>query len=229
AYQEIGGRRKPVAAGFSVKEGKVGVALGDYDKNHDLYLSPAFRMRAPDANMHELLSQARAHDLRPVVLLFPAVGLAVFSLGIAHSQRRVVCLTLSVLCFSGLVTLAACGGSGSSRGGGGGGGTAGTIVYASFLGGTSEDEAFAIAVDSAGAAYVTGRTNAVTFPSSATDMTEGFDAFVTKMSADGSSLLYSTYIGGARDDSGNAIAGTPMETRSWREGQSHPISQPLQA
>src|SRR5262249_32718110 len=105
AYQEIGGRRKPVAAGFSVKEGKVGFALGDYDKNHDLYLSPAFRMRAPDANMHELLSQARSHDLRPFVLLFPAVGLAVFSLGIAHSQRRVVCLTLSVLCFSGLVTL----------------------------------------------------------------------------------------------------------------------------
>ena len=207
AYQEIGGQRKPVAAGLSVKEGKVTFALGDYDKNHDLYLSPAFRMRAPDADMHELPAQAKSCDLRPFVLLFPAVGLAVFSLGIAHSQRRVVCLMLSVLCFSGLVTLAACGGSGSSRGGGGGGGgTAGTIVYASFLGGTSEDEAFAIAVDSTGAAYLTGQTNSADFPQAVNGPPVSFDAFVAKISADGSSLVYSTYVGGHGDDSGNAIA-----------------------
>lgn len=85
-----------------------------------------------------------------------------------------------------------------------------SVVYATYLGGSAEDDGNAIAVDSSGNAYVTGQTKSTNFPTitgaySGTNA-GGFDAFVSKISASGSSLEYSTYIGGTSDDSGNAIA-----------------------
>lgn len=95
------------------------------------------------------------------------------------------------------------------------------LIYSTFLGGGkgSEteggfDEGNDIAVDSTGAAYITGSTSSETFPTlSASQSTRAgntgnkkFDAFVTKMSADGSSLVYSTYLGGSKDEEGNGIA-----------------------
>jgi hypothetical protein len=73
------------------------------------------------------------------------------------------------------------------------------IVYSTYLGGTSYDEAFRIAVDTSGSAYITGDTYSVDFPiANAIQSTKGgFQAaFVTKLKADGSGLVYSTYLGG---------------------------------
>ena len=82
-----------------------------------------------------------------------------------------------------------------------------SVSYATYLGGLGEDDGIAIAVDGAGAAYVTGQTMSTNFPgANSANYKGGFDVFVTKISADGSSLLYSTYIGGPGNDSGNAIA-----------------------
>jgi hypothetical protein len=83
-----------------------------------------------------------------------------------------------------------------------------SVTYATYLGGTAEDDGNAIAIDGSGNAYVTGQTKSTNFPTKnalhATN-TGGFDVFVTELSATGS-LVYSTYIGGTGDDSGNAIA-----------------------
>ena len=83
-----------------------------------------------------------------------------------------------------------------------------SVSYATYLGGTGEDDGNAIAIDSSGNAYVTGQTKSTDFPTKnplyGTNK-GGFDVFVTKLSATGS-LAYSTYIGGSSDDSGNAIA-----------------------
>ncbi len=61
--------------------------------------------------------------------------------------------------------------------------------------------------------YVTGQTTSANFPTVtggyATSNKGVFDAFVTKISADGSTLIYSTYVGGSGEDSGNAIAVDP--------------------
>ena len=79
------------------------------------------------------------------------------------------------------------------------------LVYSTFLGGSLAEEGWDIAVDSAGAAYVTGRTNSgANFPTTvgAFDTTfngggtSGTDAFVTKLNPTGSALDYSTYLGG---------------------------------
>ena len=82
------------------------------------------------------------------------------------------------------------------------------LVYSTYLGGSSSDQAYGIAVDSAGSAYVTGSTGSSNFPlQSAVKNTLGSqDVFVTKLSASGNSLLYSTYLGGGGNDKGLAIA-----------------------
>jgi sugar lactone lactonase YvrE len=82
------------------------------------------------------------------------------------------------------------------------------LRYSSYLGGSGRDEAVAIALDAAGNIYVAGTTPGIDFPvSGGRPYGGGFnDAFVTKLSADGSSLLYSTYLGGNLEDRANALA-----------------------
>jgi hypothetical protein len=80
--------------------------------------------------------------------------------------------------------------------------------YSTFLGGSGDDEGYGIAFDSSGNAYVTGQTASANFPgSSSTNKLLGTtNAFVTKISPTGSSLVYSVYVGGSGSDSGNGIA-----------------------
>jgi uncharacterized protein (TIGR03437 family) len=84
-----------------------------------------------------------------------------------------------------------------------------TLAYSTFLGGSGDDQAKAIAVDSSGNAYVTGSTASTNFPrASAVQSTFGGngDAFVAKLNAAGSALVYSTYLGGNNNDIGLGIA-----------------------
>jgi hypothetical protein len=83
------------------------------------------------------------------------------------------------------------------------------LSYATYLGGSDNDQGFAIAVDSSGAAVVTGRTKSPNFPTlnatfPALNGTQ-FDAFVTKFNPVGA-MVYSTYLGGGAGEDGNGIA-----------------------
>src|SRR5436190_13372367 len=86
-----------------------------------------------------------------------------------------------------------------------------TLVYATYLGGSGGEAGGGIAVDAAGAAYVTGTTGSTDFPTTpgAIQTTYGGggtfalregDAFVTKLNAAGTALVYSTYLGGSSKD-----------------------------
>lgn len=85
------------------------------------------------------------------------------------------------------------------------------LIYSTYLGGSGNDLAAGIAVDSSGAAYVTGSTSSADFPVTpgAVQATFGggaYNAFVTKLDPTGSTAVYSTYLGGAKEDHGAAIA-----------------------
>nr|MDA8388383.1 SBBP repeat-containing protein [Nitrospiraceae bacterium] len=83
------------------------------------------------------------------------------------------------------------------------------IVYSTFIGGGSDDAGYAIAVDSSGEAYITGFTSSTNFPTVSpfqAVLKGGRNAFVTKLSADGSQILYSTFFGGGSQDEGRGIA-----------------------
>ncbi|HLK22064.1 MAG TPA: SBBP repeat-containing protein [Bryobacteraceae bacterium] len=85
-----------------------------------------------------------------------------------------------------------------------------SIIYYAYAGGTADTYAFGLAVDAAGNSYLTGETQALDFPTKNAPQLHyggGFsDAFATKISADGLSIVYSTYLGGLRGDSANSIA-----------------------
>lgn len=84
-----------------------------------------------------------------------------------------------------------------------------TLTYSTYLGGSGTDQGEGIAVDASGNTYVTGFTaSSTTFPVQNPLYTYAgsTDAFVTKLSADGQTLLYSTYLGGSSSDKAHGIA-----------------------
>jgi len=85
------------------------------------------------------------------------------------------------------------------------------LLYSTFLGGGGEESAVAhgIAVDAAGNMYVTGLTNSTSFPTRNPAQAAyggNQDAYVAKLNASGSALIYSTYLGGNGEDIGRGIA-----------------------
>ncbi len=87
-----------------------------------------------------------------------------------------------------------------------------SLVYSTFLGGGGTDYAYAIALDAQGAATIAGETNSPNFPTTpgafdtSFNGTFGTDAFVTRLSPTGSSLGYSTFLGGTADDTARSLA-----------------------
>jgi uncharacterized protein (TIGR03437 family) len=88
------------------------------------------------------------------------------------------------------------------------------IAFASYLGGSNADYGHSVAVDAISEPHVAGFTLSRDFPVTSNAMqttkapggTYGADAFATKLTADGSSLIFSTYIGGSEDDSAYNVA-----------------------
>ena len=94
----------------------------------------------------------------------------------------------------------------------------GEVVYSTYLGGSLNEEALGIAVDDSGSAYVSGNTDSLDLPVRAAfqddfgslpcegDVPCPLDAFVSKLSPDGSALVYSTYLGGNAGDTNAGIS-----------------------
>ena len=90
--------------------------------------------------------------------------------------------------------------------------TGGGLVWSTYLGGsgTINDKASAIALDAAGAVYIAGQASSSDFPTTPgalqTAKAGTINAFVAKISPAGTSLVYSTYLGGSNQDGANGIA-----------------------
>jgi hypothetical protein len=90
--------------------------------------------------------------------------------------------------------------------------TGSALIYSTYLGGNSFDRGQAIALDAAGNAYLTGRTNSIDFPVTpgaaqlvyrGTNPPGTDNVFLSKLNAQGTVLLYSTYLGGSGDSNGD--------------------------
>src|SRR5208337_2578999 len=109
------------------------------------------------------------------------------------------------------------------------------LVYSTYLGGSGADEGNGIAVDAVGNAYVTGGTSSTDFPTANPLQGTnhgGSDAFVAKLNAAGSALVYSTYLGGSGSDSGSGISVDSSGNAYVTGGTSStdfPTADPLQA
>jgi hypothetical protein len=111
------------------------------------------------------------------------------------------------------------------------------LLYSTYLGGSDNDVAYGIAVDTAGNAYVTGYTMSTDFPTAnplqgTCGSCNGFyTAFVAKLNPTGSALVYSTYLGGSGGDQGDGIAvdtaGNAYVT-GWTASTDFPTANPLQ-
>lgn len=82
-----------------------------------------------------------------------------------------------------------------------------SLIYATYVGGNLVDSADALAVDSNGNAHITGFTRSGNFPTRRAFQPEpnGIDAFVTKLNASGTDVIYSTFLGGFDLERGSAI------------------------
>jgi hypothetical protein len=188
AYQDRAGRRVAVEARFVLNGGMVSFSVGSYDASLPLVIDPAI--------FYSTLVGGSGADA--------ANALAVDSAGAAYLAG-----------FTESINFPTVNPAQNFNAGGtdvfvaklnpAGGG----LVYCTYLGGSGDDRAYGIAVDSAGAAYVTGSTASPNFPISGgfqAKLAGETNAFVLKLSPAGNALVYSTYLGGNSADSGNGIA-----------------------
>ncbi|MCX8111722.1 MAG: SBBP repeat-containing protein [Bacteroidia bacterium] len=118
--------------------------------------------------------------------------------------------------------------------------TGASLVYSTYLGATGDDGGIGIALNSLNEAFISGWTGSSSslngFPATpgAVQGTYGgsvHDAFVSRLSSDGSMLIFSTYIGGNGDDRGLGIAldasGNPYTT-GWTSSTNFPLNTPFQ-
>src|SRR5256885_11090903 len=191
AYQENHGSRKLVEARFVVKTGKqVAFALGEYDHSRGLVIDPSITYSTFLGGSLEDDGLAIAADAsgnayvtgETVSTNFPPAGTP-FQSSNAGS-------------FDVFVTKLAPDGS--------------SLVYSTYIGGSLNDSGNAIAVDSAGNAFVAGSTSSSDFPTTIRAFQQNFagvsDAFVLELNSTGSSLIYSTMLGGSGNDVANGLA-----------------------
>ncbi len=112
------------------------------------------------------------------------------------------------------------------------------FVYSTFFGGANNDEGFSVALDPAGNAYVTGLTQSLNFPAVGSFHTANGgactrpactnDVFALKVSPDGRSLIYSTYLGGTAAEQPRGIRADALGN-AYIAGQTASVNFPVVA
>ncbi|MCI0722902.1 MAG: choice-of-anchor D domain-containing protein [Acidobacteria bacterium] len=187
AYQELNGTRREISCSYTLDTGMVGLQLATYDPRKPLIIDPVLEYSTSLGGTGFDEAWAIAVD---------ATGNAYVTGDTASPDFPTVSPIQGPLGSSD-VFVAKFNSAGSG------------LVYSTYLGGASAEFGFGIAVDANGNAYVTGRTDSTNFPT-ASPFQAAFggnaDAFLSKLNAAGSALVYSTYLGGSNSEQGHAIA-----------------------
>ncbi|HEX5875671.1 MAG TPA: SBBP repeat-containing protein [Pyrinomonadaceae bacterium] len=198
-YQEVDGVRHEVAGSYKLKDANtVSFQLADYDANRPLVIDPVL--------VYSTFLGGAALDTGQDITV--DAGGNVYVTGVTQQLTDPSNFPTTVGAFDTThnggffdVYVTKLNSTGSA------------LVYSTFLGGSDEDFGSGITVDSTGNAYVTGTTSSPDFPTTAgafdTTYNTNRDAFVTKLNATGSALIYSTFLGGFESDGGNDIEVDP--------------------
>jgi hypothetical protein len=193
-FQDVNGRRQFISGGYVLADVRtVKFALGEYDRELPLIIDPIISYAA-------YFSQNTGDQIWAVAVGENAdvyvAGETISASGLATTGAFQTNLA-GVLAGHGDVIVARLKNASSER------------VYVTYLGGWAYEAAFGLAVDAAGAAYVTGYTASTNFPilsaiqsNIAGGKIPGFsvpalDAFITKIDPSGSNLVFSTFYGGS--------------------------------
>ena len=209
AYQMVNGARHDVAVSYRVHAGTIGFALGAYDRSEPLVIDPVLvyssLVGGGDSSTNAL---GLALDANGNAYVTGSTCAADFPSTPGAFGTRGGAFFAAVACEDVFVTKLMADGSG--------------LAYSTFLRGSDRESAFRIAIDASGSAYIAGVTLSTDFPTTPgafsrtqkggnCTVARGFktpcsDAFIAKLSPDGSALVYSTLLGGTRMDAAIGIA-----------------------
>jgi uncharacterized protein (TIGR03437 family) len=190
AYQDIDGKRRLVSAAYEVRgDHSVGFRVGRYDRTRPLVIDPVVLYttylggdKADTINAIAVDPQGNTYVTGVTTSTnFPRVGAGVF-------QQTFAVFTAFVTKYNATGT---------------------AILHSTYLGGGSNTTGYAIQVDAQGNAYLGGVTGAKDFPMvNATQTTHpGLNiGYVAKLNSQGNALLFSTYLGGERNDEVRGLA-----------------------
>ena len=197
-YQQLDGVRKPVSGGYQLlAKNEVGFSLGDYDQSKPLVIDPVLSYSGYLGGPNRDVARNIAVDPDGNAYITGFTFSPNFT-GLPTGPRGACDAFVTKMRSDGQA-----------------------LVYSSYLGGNGNENIFlapdnvteiqcgAVAIDGQRQAYLTGYTDSLDFPLVAPiQVANGGngDAFVTKLSGDGSTIIYSTYLGGRNRDAGNAIA-----------------------
>jgi len=196
-YQEVDGVRKPVDSRYTLlaKAGAapiVGFELGDYDTSRELVIDPVLAWSTFLGG--SLNDQGNGIDVDQDGFVYVTGTTLSPDFPVTSGALQVELNGIS----DAFVTKMTNDGS--------------TLIYSTFLGGSGFEQGYAISVHSSGRAFVTGSTESFDFPIASPPKTVPAqtehgggvtDVFISALSADGSSLFYSTYYGGTNSKEGN--------------------------
>ena len=187
-YQESNGQRVPVDGGYIVKDSThVGFQVANYDSSKRLVIDPVL--------VYSTYLGGSGTD-QPSGIAVDSTG-SVYVAGYTDSADFPLSTIGSLPTHTNHVFVAKLDATGSN------------LVYADYIGGNSQDYGVALVLDSANNVYVTGSTQSSNFPlvkAFQPQQPGPYSGFLTKVSADGSSLLYSTYLGGSTLDQPTSLA-----------------------
>ena len=114
--------------------------------------------------------------------------------------------------------------------------TGSALTFSTYLGGSGDDRSYGVALDGTQDVFIAGATSSANFPTTSgifqPSLRGASNAFVSKLSPGGASLLYSTFLGGSGTDQANAIAVTSSGAAfvtGFTNSSDFPTASPLQA
>jgi hypothetical protein len=192
AYQNIGGEQRAIDVSFAaVDESTYGFVLGDYDPEYDLFIDPLlvfiYATYLGGAELDQAWDITVDTKGRAYITGFTASNDFPTTSGVYNPNHNGA-MDVFVTKFNKTGT---------------------DLVYSTFIGGSSSDWSYGIAVDIDGYVYLAGATASADFPIMGgaydTSYNGGTDAFVAKLNKNGSALMFSTFIGGSDEDTGYDI------------------------